>query len=85
MKKGGRTMSTNISVDRELDVKGFVCPRPMVMSMSALKAMSPGQVLKVVANDSSTKHSLAALCERANYKLLEQRDEMGEFIFFIQK
>jgi len=78
-------MATEITCDRELDVKGHVCPRPMVMSMSALKAMAPGQILKIVANDSSTKHSLPALCERAGYKLIDQRDEVGEFIFIIQK
>ncbi len=78
-------MATESHIDRELDVKGLVCPRPMVMSMSALKAMSPGQVLKITANDSSTKHSIPALCERAGYKLVEQTEEMGAFIFIIQK
>ncbi len=78
-------MSIDVKIDRELDVKGLVCPRPMVMSMTNLKAMAPGQVLKIIANDSSTKHSLPALCERAGYKLLEQREEMGAFIFIIQK
>lgn len=78
-------MTTDVKIDRELDVKGLVCPRPMVMSMTNLKAMSPGQVLKIIANDSSTKHSLPALCERAGYKLLEQQEELGSFIFIIQK
>jgi len=78
-------MLTDIKCDRELDVKGLVCPRPMVMSMTNLKAMSPGQTIKITANDSSTKHSLPALCERAGYKLLEQKEELGSFIFIIQK
>lgn len=78
-------MSTGLSIDRELDVKGLVCPRPMVMTMSALKTMTPGQILKITANDSSTKHSVPALCERAGYKLVEQLEEMGTFIFVIQK
>ncbi|MHB8881612.1 MAG: sulfurtransferase TusA family protein [Thermodesulfovibrionales bacterium] len=78
-------MATDVKYDRELDVTGLVCPRPMVMSMSNLKAMSSGQVLKIIANDSSTKHSLPALCERAGYKLLEQQEESGSFIFIIQK
>lgn len=78
-------MAIDVKIDKEIDVKGLVCPRPMVMSMSALKAMTPGQVLKIIANDSSTKHSIPALCERAGYKLLEQQEEMGAFIFIIQK
>jgi tRNA 2-thiouridine synthesizing protein A len=78
-------MSISINIDEELDVKGMVCPRPMVMTMTALKAMETGQVLKVTANDSSVKHSIPALCERAGYTLLEQSEELGAYFFVIQK
>lgn len=78
-------MPTEIRIDEELDVSGLVCPRPMIMTMNTLKKMAAGQVLKVIANDSSVKHSIPALCERAGYKLLEQREEGGAFIFIIQK
>ncbi len=73
------------SITKRLDVKGLVCPRPMVMTMSMLKGMCAGETLEVRANDSSVKHSIPSLCERAGYKLLSQRDEGGEFIFLIQK
>ncbi|GBD98481.1 sulfurtransferase TusA [bacterium BMS3Abin07] len=78
-------MGTDIKIDNELDVKGFVCPRPMVMTMNILKKMESGQTLKLIANDSSTKHSIPALCERAGYKLIEETDEGGEVTFIIQK
>ncbi len=78
-------MSTGVNIDEELDVKGMVCPRPMVMTMTALKRMQSGQILKVTGNDSSVKHSIPALCERAGYTLLEQSEEMGAYIFIIQK
>lgn len=78
-------MNSLINIDEELDVSGLVCPRPMLMTMSALKKMAAGQVLKVTANDSSVKHSIPALCERAGYKLIEQKEEAGSFIFVIRK
>lgn len=78
-------MPTEVKIDRELDVKGLVCPRPMIMSMNTLKSMASGQVLKIIANDSSTKHSIPALCERAGYKLIELSEEGGTYIFIIQK
>ncbi|MCL4457949.1 MAG: sulfurtransferase TusA family protein [Nitrospirae bacterium] len=78
-------MTTEIKIDKVLDVKGLVCPRPMVMTMSTLKSMEKGQVLHVMANDSSTKHSIPALCERSGYKLLETKDESGSISFVIQK
>ena len=81
----GKTGADAVPVNKRLDVKGLVCPRPMVMTMSMLKAMCAGETLEVRANDSSVKHSIPSLCERAGYKLLSQRDEGGEFIFLIQK
>lgn len=78
-------MTTEVKIDKVLDVKGLVCPRPMVMTMNTLKTMGKGQVLHVLANDSSTKHSIPALCERSGYKLVEMKDEAGTISFIIQK
>ncbi len=78
-------MGTEVKFDEEIDVKGLVCPRPMVMTMTALKRMERGRTLKVTANDSSVKHSIPSLCERAGYTLLEQSEEGGSYIFIIRK
>jgi len=78
-------MNTEVRLDEELDVKGLVCPRPMVMTMSALKKLEKGGTLKVTANDSSVKHSIPSLCERAGYTLVEQSEEGGSYIFIIRK
>ena len=78
-------MNTEVRLDEELDVKGLVCPRPMVMTMTALKKMEKGGTLKVTANDSSVKHSIPSFCERAGYALLEQSEEGGSYIFIIRK
>ncbi len=77
-------MST-VKADKVLDVKGLVCPRPVVMTMNTLKIMDKGQVLEVVANDSSVKHSIPSLCQRAGYQLIEQGEREGSFIFLIRK
>jgi tRNA 2-thiouridine synthesizing protein A len=81
----GKTDAQDIPVTERIDVKGLVCPRPMVMTMNTLKGLNAGEVLEVIANDSSVKHSIPSLCERGGYKLLSQRDEDGKFIFLIQK
>lgn len=74
-----------VKIDKELNVIGMVCPRPMIMTMSTLKTMDQGQVLMVKANDSSTKNSIPALCERGGYKLIEMKEEGGNITFIIQK
>ncbi len=78
-------MSTDVKIDEVLDVLGLVCPRPMVMTMTALKKMEKGRTLKVTANDSSVKHSIPSFCERSGYTLLEQSEQNGSYIFIIRK
>ena len=35
-------MTTEVKIDKVLDVKGLVCPRPMVMTMNTLKDYGKG-------------------------------------------
>ncbi len=75
----------DIRIDKVLDFKGLICPRPMIMTMSMLKSMEKNQVLKVICNDSTTKHSMPGLCERGGFRLLELKEEGGVISFIIQK
>lgn len=75
----------NVRIDKVLDVKGLICPRPMIMTMSTLKSMEKGQVLHVICNDNTTKHSIPGLCERSGFRLLEMKEEDGVISFIIQK
>ena len=75
----------DLRIDKVLDLKGLICPRPMIMTMSALKLMGKGQVLQVICNDSTTRHSVPGLCERSAFRLLEMKDENGIISFIIQK
>ena len=40
-----------MQADQTLDMRGFQCPIPIVKTNNAIKAMQPGQVLKVLATD----------------------------------
>ncbi|MBI5026798.1 MAG: sulfurtransferase TusA family protein [Nitrospirae bacterium] len=72
-------------IDKVLDVKGMVCPKPMIETKSALKSLEKGQVLQVITTDSSTKHSIPGLCEREGAKIIEMKEDAGNFTFIIQK
>lgn len=75
----------NVRIDKVLDVKGLICPRPMIMTMSTLKSMGKGQVLRIISNDKTTKHSIPGLCERTGFRLLEMKEEADMISFVIQK
>ncbi len=75
----------NVRIDKVLDVKGLICPRPMIMTMNTLKSMGKGQVLRMISNDKTTKHSIPGLCERTGFRLLEMKEEADMISFVIQK
>jgi tRNA 2-thiouridine synthesizing protein A len=50
-------MATQAAVDKELNLRGEVCPYTFVKSKLALEVMQPGQVLQVVVdNDESASN-----------------------------
>lgn len=52
-----------IQADQVIDVKGMICPKPLLMARQALKGLEPGQILEVITDDMTTKitfHSFLA-------------------------
>jgi tRNA 2-thiouridine synthesizing protein A len=75
----------NPKVDKTLDVRGLVCPRPKVVTERTLEKMESGQSLCVITNDISTKQSIPSLCERLGYEILAISEEVGILYFTIRK
>jgi tRNA 2-thiouridine synthesizing protein A len=71
--------------DSELDASGLACPLPIVRTKKALGAMSPGQVLRVVATDPGSRPDMAAFAEQTGHQLLAQSAQDGKFVFFLKK
>ena len=72
-------------VDKELDLRSELCPRPMIMVMSTIKTLDQGDLLKVKTTDPTTKEAIPKLCERAGFTLLEMTEEGGTILFSIRK
>lgn len=65
-----------ITVDRTLDVKGLMCPMPLVKARQAILQMDVGQVLKVLATDKGSLKDFQGWARTAgNVELLEQTQE----------
>ncbi len=75
----------NIKVDKTLDVRGLVCPRPKVIAEHTLEKMESGQSLCVITNDMSTMQSIPSLCESMGYEVLDFSEDGGVLYFTIRK
>lgn len=70
-------MSTQIV--RTVDAKGQACPMPIVMTASAMRDLSGGDLLEVVATDPGSTADVAAWCAATGNELVEQEANDGVF------
>ncbi|MCA9265217.1 MAG: sulfurtransferase TusA family protein [Planctomycetales bacterium] len=57
--------------DQVLDCKGMNCPMPIVAINKAVKSMSAGQRLEILATDLAFKLDLEAWARRTGHKISE--------------
>ena len=76
----------DVSADRTLDARGLLCPMPVVKAAKEMKALSPGQVLKILATDRGAVADFPAWSEDTGNELLEWHEEDGGvFVFHVRK
>jgi len=73
---------------KSLDTRGELCPVPVIKTSKAIKEISIGQVLEVLATDPGSKPDLEAWSRMTGHKLLAYEVQPGPpkvFRFEIQR
>ncbi len=78
-------MTVEFEADRVLDVRGTLCPMPIIEVKRAIDQASSGQIIKVLATDPGSLSDMPAWARRTGNKLLQATQEDGIFVFFVQK
>jgi len=68
-----------------LDVKGMACPLPVLRANRALRALEPGDRLRVLATDRAAVADFKAFCHETGHALVAQGEKEGVFSFTIRK
>jgi tRNA 2-thiouridine synthesizing protein A len=71
--------------DKCLDLRREICPRPLILTMSTIKTLVKGEILRVEATDETMRKAIPKLCERAGFELLEVTEGDGFIRFRIRK
>ena len=71
-------------VDQVLDAKGLNCPLPVLKAKKALKKMSAGEVLQIIATDPGATADFEAFCRATGNELVDSKAEDGVFTFLIK-
>jgi len=60
--------------DSELDASGLLCPLPVLKARKRLSALSPGQTLRVLADDPAALIDIPHFCAEQGHDLVAQTD-----------
>lgn len=74
-----------IDFQHELDARNETCPIPLMKTKKALRDISKGEVLHVMATDPASVEDLAILIRGSKDEMLEQTKQNGEFHYYIKK
>ncbi len=71
--------------DHTLDAVGLRCPEPVMMVRGAVRKMTDGETLLVLADDPSTTRDIPSFCRFMDHTLLAQNTEQVPFQYLIKK
>jgi len=68
-----------------LEAEGLRCPEPVMMIRKKIRAMNVGEILKVIADDPSTKRDIPTFCEFMDHQLLKKEIDQLPYQYWIKK
>lgn len=71
--------------DATLDAKGLNCPLPILKARKALKDVSEGGTLEILATDPGSVADFQAFCRQTGNELMEHSEDDGIYRFLIRK
>ena len=72
-------------INRQLDLRGKVCPYPTLETRATLKEMAEGEVLEVISDYYPSKQTISDLMRKLGYPCKLIDGEKSVFRFVIQK
>ncbi|MGI9414337.1 MAG: sulfurtransferase TusA family protein [Hyphomicrobiales bacterium] len=69
----------------QLDVRGMLCPLPVLKARKRLKDLHAGAVLKVEATDPVSVIDFPNYCNESGHELVDQAERDGVYTFWIRK
>jgi len=68
-----------------LDVRGLVCPLPVLRARKALKALPAGARLRMLATDPQAVRDVRLFCEQTGHILVDSHEDGEVFSFLIER
>jgi len=76
---------SNITPDLELDLKGLLCPMPMVRVSQQISNVPVGGVIRAVATDAGSMADIPAWAKSTGNEVLQAEKVGSEFVFLVKR
>lgn len=76
---------SEFNITTTLDTSGKCCPMPMVETNKAIKSLTAGDVLEIVATDVGTRKDIPSWCERTGNTLLSMTEQDKVLRYYVRK
>ncbi len=74
-----------VKIDRVVDCKGMVCPRPQLEVKKAIQSMKSGEVAEVLITNPPSVRTVSEIIKKMNCELLANIKEGNVFKLYFRK
>ncbi|MEX2556471.1 MAG: sulfurtransferase TusA family protein [Actinomycetota bacterium] len=78
-------MSAQVQADKVLDVKGLLCPLPVIKLSKAIKEIEVGQVVQMLATDPGAQPDMDAWAKNTGHELIDSDVDSDVFRFWVRR
>ena len=78
-------MSEMTDHDVQVDARQLACPLPLLKAKMALKSISSGQIMRVLATDPTSQRDLTTFVNMAGHEMVETNLDSGVYSYLIRK
>lgn len=70
--------------DKLLDLRGLLCPLPVIKTQNQIRHMQPGEQLKILCTDPGAIHDIPAWCRVHQHTLISAEKIEREIVIVIE-
>ena len=78
-------MSDEVKVDLELDLKGLLCPLPMVKVSQNINNVEVGGIIRAIATDPGAMADIPAWAASTGHEVVSAGKEGDLFVFLVKR
>jgi tRNA 2-thiouridine synthesizing protein A len=76
---------SDVTPDLELDLRGLLCPMPMVRVSQNISKVPVGGIVRAVATDAGSMADIPAWAKSTGNEVLQAEKSGSEFVFLVKR